>query len=93
MFSAVSNRVKYRQNACFRGIVFKMFTDVIRVVLNSVRLHVLSCFQNCLCSFKLSNSVRMYHLTVNVFKIIRWAGPLPHDPLILKKLKALGVKE
>ena len=54
IFSAVPNRFKYYQNACFRHIVFKMFTEVIRVVSNSVRLHALPCFQNCLCSSKIS---------------------------------------
>ena len=48
------NRFKYRQNAFFRDIVFKMFTEVIRIVSNSVRLHALPRFQNCLCSSKIS---------------------------------------
>ena len=43
MFSAVPNRFKYRQNACFRDVVFKIVSEVIRVVSNSVRLHALSC--------------------------------------------------
>ena len=54
IFSAIPNRFKYRQNTCFRYIIFKMFTEVIRVVSNSVRFHALPCFQNCLCSSKLS---------------------------------------
>jgi len=54
MFSAVPDRFIYRQNACFRDIVFKIVSEVIRVVSNSVRLHALACFQNCLCSSKIS---------------------------------------
>ena len=34
----------------------------------------------------------MYHLTVNVFKIIRWAGPLPHDPPYPKGIEGFGGK-
>ena len=54
MASAVSKRFKYRQNACFRAIVFKIVSAVIRDVPKSARLHALPCFQNCLCSSKIS---------------------------------------
>ena len=50
MFSVVPNRFKYRQNSCFRVVVFNIFSEVIRVVSNSVRLHAL----HCLCSSKIS---------------------------------------
>ena len=51
--SAVPNRFKYRHNACFRDIDFKMFFEV-TIVSNTVRVHALSCLQNCLCSSKIS---------------------------------------
>ena len=72
MLFAVPNRFKYRQNACFRDIVFTIVTEVIRVVSNSVRLHAL--FSKLSLQFQniISNSVSMNNLTVNVFKIIRW---------------------
>ena len=64
-----------------------MFTEVIRIVSNSVRLHALPCFQ---VENIISNSIRMYNLTVIVFKIIRWAGPLPHAPTRIIKVEGFG---
>ena len=72
--SAVTNRCKYLQNACFRDIVFKIVSEVIRVVSNSVKLARSTLFSQLSLQFQniISNSVRMDNLTVNVIKIIRW---------------------
>ena len=53
-FLCSSKSFRIPSESCFRDIVFKMFTEVKRFVLNSVRLHALLCFHNCLCSFKIS---------------------------------------
>ena len=69
LFSEVTNRFKHRQSACFREIVFKIFSEVT----NRFR-KCLPYFESCICSSIniISNSIRMYHFTVLVFKVIRW---------------------
>ena len=48
-FSAVPNRFKYLQSACFKDIVFKMFS-VVRNRLNTVRMHALEILFSKTCS-------------------------------------------
>ena len=74
MFSAVPNRFKKCHNAFFKDIIFKK----ISVVMNRfkhVRMHALeTLFSIFSLQFQIiSNSVSMYNLTVNVFKIV--SGP------------------
>ena len=48
-FSAVPNRFKYLQSACFKDIVFKMFS-VVRNRLNTVRMQALEILFSKTCS-------------------------------------------
>ena len=49
MFSAFPNRFKYRQNACFRDIVFNKNSLQLQIVSNSVRMQTKNERQNPCC--------------------------------------------
>ena len=80
VFSAVPNRFKYSQNACFRDIVF-IFPLKLQIVASSIRLHT-TLFPKSSLQFQnfTSDSVRMYHFTVPVFKNIRLGWPTTSCP-------------
>ena len=63
-FSAVPNRLKYRQNACFRDIVFFFFSLQFQIVLNTVRIHALErLFSKCSLQFQIVlNNIRIHAL-------------------------------
>ena len=77
-FQFVLNAVRMHACKAFRDIVFKIVFEVTRVVSNSVSI----LFSKLSLQFQniISNSVRMYNLTVNVSKLSDGARSLTPPP-------------
>ena len=87
-FSSVSNRFKWIKNALCTVIIL-IFCLQFQIVLNSVRMHPLEILflkfplKLQIVPNSISNSVRMYHFTVQKLfsNLSVVADPLPHAPL------------
>ena len=86
--SAVPNRFKWIKNA-LRTVIILIFCLQFPIVLNSVRMHALEILflkfplKLQIVPNSISNSVRMYHFTVQKLfsNLSVVADPLPHAPL------------
>jgi len=78
MFSAFPNRFKYRQNACFRDIVFNKNSLQLQIVSNSVRMQTKNERQNPCCVGSLLQYSSLMLTTYDMFTcdtvtvITRW---------------------
>ena len=78
MFPAVPNRFKYRQDACMRPSLFSNTSLKLQIVSNKVRMYALSCFQNYVCSSKIS--IHFLNICLTFISFMEWDGPLSHAP-------------